>query len=214
MIIHELPKTDGHNGMCIVNTSRKIIFINIPKNASTSMRLKLFANGFKWGNLKKINSSEYFIFTIIRNPVDRFLSQYLEMIKRACGDNKIYGATQKPFFRIIDPKERFKSFIRTELKQGNLFEPHLQRQTWFLTGDKNEYFKIDKYILMNNMTTELKQLTKELNISLDIKNQRKTPVVNKSMLRKILLSNTNLLNIINDVYKEDFELYQRFQLKK
>lgn len=206
MAIHELPKSHTHNGMCIIHCDKKLAFINIPKNASTSIRLKLFSLGFKWGNIKNINPNEYFIFTIIREPIDRFVSQYLETVKRATGDCKIYGASLKPFYKIANPIEKFKQFITEEIQNGNLFEIHIQRQVWFLTDEK--FFKVDKYIKIENLQQELQQISKQFDIPLNINHCNKKSPAQKAVLKKLLLADSNLSNIVRNTYDADIILYQ------
>ena len=71
-------------GMVYVSTSLKLVFIPIPKNGSTTIRRLVTAN-FKQVFLKKTDLThyaDYRFFTVIRDPVERFVSAYLEVRHR------------------------------------------------------------------------------------------------------------------------------------
>jgi perosamine synthetase len=194
---------NSENGLCIVHHEKKIAFINIPKNASTSIRVKLFSQGFKWDNIRNL-SSDYFVFTVIREPYKRFVSSYNEMLKRATGDCKKYGATEKSFYSIRNPIDRFKMFVQKEIRNHNLFEIHLQQQMWFLTDENNEMFPINKIIKFENLQEELSIISKQLNINLDIdaKNSGKN-----NEFYDVMMYYNDLKNLVKEAYMPDFILY-------
>ena len=80
-----MPK--GHyKGKVWISDKEKVIYLGIPKTASTSIRrmLGMYAKDCSDFNKLKKNTKydEYIMFTILRNPLERFVSGYLERIFR------------------------------------------------------------------------------------------------------------------------------------
>lgn len=123
-------------GFIYISHKYKIIFIPIPKNGSTSIR-KIPEFKFKQDKIfyymDGILHDEYKVFTVIRNPVERIVSGYVETILRG------YNNKSFDYLWIKDPRKRFKQFI-VELEE-RIFDPHLWPQHYLLTDYNNKYFK-------------------------------------------------------------------------
>ena len=96
-------------GMCYLYEDEKICFIPIPKNSSTTVRK--VCPEFKTDNFLENPSilEEYETVCIVRNPIDRFCSAYMEIISRAHGDG--VETRKKNFISIQDEPKRFYHFI-------------------------------------------------------------------------------------------------------
>jgi len=145
-------------GLCYVSEKYKVIFVPIPKNASTSIR-NIHEFGFHTSNImsyeKALKEGEYRAFAIIREPIKRLLSGYIEVCARASGDSP--HILSKDFYW-EKGKERFYKFL-DELEK-ELFDAHLFPQNYFLTDYRGKPFLIDTYI-------DIKYLTKMLPDVLD-----------------------------------------------
>lgn len=80
-----------HNGLSWSSDEYKIIYLGVPKTASTSIRAYL-KNTNNILNLNKIPEDKinYKIFTIIREPLQRFVSGILETFRREDSPRNLY----------------------------------------------------------------------------------------------------------------------------
>jgi len=103
--MERIPPFSHEKGFCHVSEKYKLIFLPIPKKASTSIRsiqefdLRL-DNIFRY--LNKIEIGEYRVFTIFRNLLERFVSAYIEVCERAYGDST--KILKRDFYWIKDQK--------------------------------------------------------------------------------------------------------------
>ena len=145
-IRHQHPK-----GLCYINN--KVIFLPIPKNASTSLRnmddfesRKANIMSFR----KEIAEQEYRAFAIIRDPLSRFISGYVEVCKRASQDSP--HILTKSFYW-MNGKNRFIKFL-DEIEEG-WFDAHLFPQQYFLCDFEGRPFMIDAYVDVKQLPTAL-----------------------------------------------------------
>lgn len=108
----------------------KIAYINIPKNASTTIR-RLIGN--QEGKDRVYFSdipSDYKILIIIRNPITRAYSSYKEILK--CRKDGNYQKTQQMSFykQRNNPEKSFSSFLK-EIRDDN-YDIHSRCQSKFL----------------------------------------------------------------------------------
>lgn len=169
----KFPPFSHEKGFCWVSEKYKLIFLPIPKNASTSIRsIEEFQfqldNAFRYQT--RIESGEYKIFTIVREPIDRFVSGYIEICKRAYGDSP--QILKRDFYWMKDEKIRFYKFV--EEVEGSFFNSHIRPQSYFLTDYENNFFNID-FVL------NFYSLQKSFNELLDRYNLRKVELPQKNI---------------------------------
>jgi hypothetical protein len=183
-------------GMCWYNGD--ICFIGVPKNASTSFRNSFNIKGSldNYLNPKNKKIKDLKLVTVIRDPLDRVISGYLETIKR-CEKNTI----NKKFFKMDESKERFIEFLN-ELEIG-FFDCHIEKQCFYMTDNNNNLLPFDLIIDLGEFGSSVKKLNK---------NPTRTNVsqIDKKKMVKDYLDDT-LISRINTIYKEDFELYKKFK---
>jgi len=183
-------------GMCWYNND--LCFIGIPKNASSSFRQSFNVGGSldNYLNPKNKKIKDLKLVTVIRNPLDRVISGYLETIKR-CEKNTI----NKKFFKMAESKERFIEFLN-ELEIG-FFDCHIEKQCFYMTDNDNNLLPFDLIIDFYEFDDSVKKLNK---------NPIRTNVsqIDKKKMVKDYLDDT-LISRINNIYKEDFELYKKFK---
>jgi len=108
-----------------------LCFFGIPRNASTSIRATLnleknFVKDFKeYIKEKKKRQDEFFKFTVIREPISRFVSGFLELIKYK-------KLLQFSYFVDDNPIElKFVEFLDL-VESGDIMDDHINHQTYFL----------------------------------------------------------------------------------
>lgn len=187
-------------------------FLNIPKNASSTLR-RLFDFG---NNRVKMQDKDDKIFhsritfTVIRNPIDRFISGYSEVLK--CRHDGPHEYTKSlPFFKIKDPNlklKRFETFIDNIC--DNLYDEHIKPQKFYLNDIKVQY-----YILFDNLEIEVNDMLRENNFqTLNFEKRWNTGFENKDIYKDLIFSNDHILNKIKELYKKDFELYENLKNKR
>ena len=149
-------------GMCYVSDRYKIIFIPIPKNASTSFRgmenFSVFTSNIM-AYKKELESGEYKAFAIFRDPLDRFISGYIEVCKRGAVDSR-HNLDKKFYWK--NNLSKFKTFI--EEIEVDCFDAHMLPQKWFLTDFQGNPFIVDAYIDINYVSTMLPNLLAEYGV--------------------------------------------------
>ncbi len=141
-------------GLGYISETYKIIFIPIPKNASTSVR-SIGNLEFRQGNFlaykTRIANGEYKTFAILREPISRFVSGYIEVCKRATGDST--AILKRDFYWIKNPHKRFILFL-DEL-ESEWFDAHMFPQHYFLYDYEDKPYSVDAYIDMKCLDSAL-----------------------------------------------------------
>lgn len=192
-------------------------FIHITKCAGTFIEEIGRENNIKWGKYHKeygwwhetfITKSyklkqKYDWFTIVRNPYTRLLSEYY------C---QWGGINHESYENIkIENKHDFNEFLIKKINNRNLNGHHYTEQYKYI--DENSTIHIIK---LENLITELQPLFDKYCIDIDIKNYKK--INTKENKNNILLFtiddfNDDLIHLINEIYKKDFELFG-YDMKK
>jgi len=193
----------------LINSNKKLLFIHNKKCGGTSIRNVLKKNGFKAYNanvtynksIKKqwidseiglldfleingLDTSEYFIFTNIRDPYDRFASFFQSY---RSGDEKI---------------EKFiNRFLNCRKKDSNSIEG---RPALSYHGDPyTPNLKCDFVIRLDNINEDwdkLKELTGIVG---------KMPHLHKKAYNKKTKNNKHLIEFVNEFYQQDVENYNK-----
>lgn len=197
------------------NCLGKIIFIHIPKNAGTSVARSLgFENTThaKSWEIQRDYGKRYlkdkFVFAIVRNPIDRFLSLYnysrmeiSDYHNNLEPENSIYG---KHFdFEIL--KNSSLKECANLLKKGLLKHDanwnHWEPQYTWIYDKWKENILVDKVYNFENLKNFETDFLNRFGISLNIKKS------NVSAKIKLNIIDEEVIDILKDYYKEDFELF-------
>ena len=196
-----------NKGNCMVFEEKKECFIPIPKNASTTFR-----KYFEWQNVPLSSFTKNpeillnnKVFTIIREPIDRFCSGYIEIVDRK---NKNKEVELYEFFKITDRKDKFIQFV--EDVHVCFFDSHIVPQTFFLTGEQGDMIKIDETLLLSQVSKKIEEL-------FDKKPKKKRPQIHqnktrsrrKQIIKSYVEENIQLKKRIEKLYYKDFELYEK-----
>ena len=131
----------------MIDHKKKLIFINIPKNATTSIIISLNYNEIfidkpisEYKKKYKNYWNEYNIFSVVRNPIDRFKSSY----KFARMNENVWfsssnsdGLNKHPHYDLCNSVDinGYIKFLYENPQEINLWT---RPQTFFLFDKKNE----------------------------------------------------------------------------
>lgn len=128
----------AENTQCVLSEQYRFIFVPIDKNASSTLKRVLLKESYQTKLMRKNDISadlwrDYFVFSFVRNPVDRFLSAYQELSMRNESEKKDH----LPFFSMDEGLGRFESFLTSAEKCK--WDNHILDQTTFLQGVDTDY---------------------------------------------------------------------------
>jgi len=182
-----------------IDHNKKLIFVQIPKNASTSIcnyfgGPNQFVYDKKWTEYQ-IHFQEYWNdyikFAVIRNPIDRFISAY-KFIR-----STDYNLLQINFENELNINTNINEFLNfVEQKFEIIVTPILKPQHHFICDD-NDLIVVDKLIRYENLETELESIG----------------IIGLELLNQSTIEDENLINLtqesidkLNALYEKDFEI--------
>jgi len=164
------PKDWGKHrktGECTISRKARLIYYHIPVSDSENERKYFDQLG---GSYKKDaqpcshRQSEvvlgYRAFTVVRNPIRRFFSQFMEAEWRA--NRSAQHAMRKfPIWNIADEEERFVAYIDMWHKDGfgQLLDTHLRLQTPMFTYIDGNVRALDFVVKMEELTEGWKSMS-------------------------------------------------------
>lgn len=188
----------------------KMLFIRIPKNASTSIyfdnKLNIYRNPIvqKHGTYKEILNTlklktKPFSFCVCRNPYSRFISLYF-YLKKSIDKGLVFD--DDPWVLPIK-KMSFSSFCKYISKIGTDTARIIIPQSSFVY-DENNNFAIDFIIKYENLIEDWYKFTKKAKLKTftNIRKDNQT-----SHLNHEFYYNKKLKSVVYELYKEDFELF-------
>lgn len=174
---------------------QKLLFVAIPKNCSTSVRKATSNKAPIHLDQNKGRVSEYHKFCIIRNPITRFVSGYMETCKRR---GKILGKT---YHRFSNPLEKFKRFVDEITEE--IFDIHVIEQAFFLQS-----FEIDYFLLFEKIEEDIHRVNQIFNKQLELQHQHRTAQrVLREELVKQIYSDSRLQSKVEKYLEDDLNLY-------
>jgi hypothetical protein len=185
----------------------KKIFVHIPKTGGTSISRAPNVSTLIHSKLKYFKNSDY-IFTIIRNPYDRFESAFWH--HKTLDDPNHYwgGYSRHSMIReyFTDPNDFIESILNVESDRHKiavrcLKYVHFIPQFYFLSDKKHKLNKrINKFIIYSkNLSEDVKKYA-DINIG----------YLNKTQDHPNVPLNNISKQFINNYYKKDFELLSKF----
>lgn len=190
---------------CFVDDRKKLCFVNIPKNASSSVRTTLHLKHAQYSDVYK----DYNKIIVIRDPMIRAISSFNEVIKlRRDGPFRQTARTQ--FYKYRSNIEKsFDLFL--DYVKNHMYDNHVIPQYLFFTekGLKIEDFK--HVILFENLEQELQNIIQHYKLNYNKINHAQ---VGNSNIKRVLIGVIGKYKSkIMDIYREDFELYEELKNK-
>ena len=198
-----------HKGHVLINKLNKLIFFNIPKNATSTIRLYLKLEHIPLSSIE--NKEQFKTFTVLRDPYSRVISGYQEVLK--CRNDALdpeFLKTAK-YFKLYQQNEIEKSFNeflnQLEIK---FFDGHVVPQKMWLGWRNINIDDIHFVLNMNNgIQKEFYEMTKNLNMPIKIQsNERPSNQNVKSKIQNIINTNQDIKNKVYKIYQQDFELIE------
>ena len=191
LFIH-IPKTGGtviENE--IKKKSRQTLYCCVKQNSllpfpfnKCSLQHQFYTILYKFRNKLNINFNNIKVFSVVRNPYDRVISDlfWFKLIKKDYDSTKVYNVIKNKY-----------------LNKNNL-DNHNKPQYKFVTDEMG--------VLIPNIkifkTEELNKLNDDINKFIGFEINVKRRNTNKNYSRYL---NNDSIAIINDFYKKDFELF-------
>ena len=205
-----LPENFTHSNRCYINN--KFILINIPKNASSSMKNALKMNQIV-NFFKGSSNTHKKTCVVIRDPNTRIISIFSELLKLR-GDGPYWETSQSEWFKIYkeNPKKNIKKSFNLFLDyiENRLYDSHLHTQTSWLEGKKISLKDIDYVLLFENLNNDFKKMCEEMKLPYRINWSNKTTNSNlTSTLKELIDNDETIKNSIKNIYREDFILHHK-----
>lgn len=158
----------------------RINFLGIPKTGSTTIRRLLdIEDNSCWHYIDEGITFPYQIFTVVRDPYERFLSSYHETLRRRTHDGTI-------------------DELLKELENGIFKDEHTLPQADYLEEAQKYGVFSDYYLICDN------SLTRQLNtlLTTDFRDIRLNETIGKGKLEN------GQRRIIEEIYWKDFMIYE------
>lgn len=203
-------KVIEHNGLGWASPNYKLIYVGIPKTASTSMRhfidiKKYGKNSTVYINNLPEDKKNYRTFTIVRDPLKRFVSGVFEGIKRNESPKNI-----KDLKSISDIHKLITSFLDIIEKDG-FTEVHTAPQVAYFCDKNGKDFNFDKVLVFETLSNDFADMCKEYGINSNLEHKQKGDHSKSIKALELINKDERLMNRIKNLYKEDFELYNRIR---
>lgn len=186
------PIMNDHNfGDYLLHEQEKIGFVNIPKVASQSLKETLRPKGFIQTNRTANDPSKYLMIAIIRFPLYRFISGYMEANDRACADLK-----KMSYWNMKEGTERILQCLDDVFPQ--FYDEHITPQHFFIKG-----MNVTKLIRFEEMGCYLKEFLKPFGIE-HLKHANRSNLDERNIIFNFITS--AVIAKVGDVYVEDYKL--------
>jgi len=181
--------------------SKKIIFVHIPKTAGISVAKAIFGDVSLEGhrsimfykNLLNEDFSEYFTFSVVRNPWDRLYSAFKFLEK---GGINIHD--RNAYEQYLEEYKDFEDFVINGLNKKMIYEiMHFIPQSEFICS-KDGKIDVNYIARFENLKDDISKLSEKINnpIELDHHNSNK-----KVSYKEIYTS--DMIKKVEEIYKMD-----------
>lgn len=199
---------DNHpKNSCIVIKKKKMIYINVPKCASNTMK-KEIRNKVKIQIMiynKQPELENYYKFTFIREPITRFLSGYLTILEKQNDISQF--CKELPFWKINDKFDRFENFCQCVETHG-FFDCHIAPYSYFL----DDIGEIDYYGCVETFESDKKMILDKIGIkskNFHTNSRTKWNTYYKNYNIDITELTPKQLDFIKNTYKDDILLFNK-----
>jgi len=204
--------------MAWVHPDKKIAYYNIGKCASSSMKQSLEAVGFKRSD-KFTQMMDFKTFTIIREPISRFVSGMFSVLANQNSRRKS-GDYHPQFFGHQNIYEVVPIFIE-EIEKNGFFDDHILPQIYTISDVTGRLYRLDMIVLFENLNRDLQKIRDFIGEDITIKHINGIDeyrmflycVIAKSIkqlkydVTGYIMSDSGLMKRIERLYTRDIFLY-------
>ena len=206
-------------------TEKWFVWIAIPKNGFhyASRRMKVLRKhrhehaGPGSLTLEMLNAAPNFHkMVVLREPVGRAISCYQEMIKVRTDLPYSTPITKKmEFFKCRDDVIRSFCCFLEEINEYGFYDLHLSPQAEILQSFDTSVEQIEHVILLSNIQEEIDKIIKIYNLDSEPHENSMSGFINKgdssvkNQIKEFLNTNIQYKNLLEQVYHDDFELWER-----
>jgi len=168
----------------------KLIFVNIPKNASSSVR---FALGLtEYTRYQDIPGREsYSSLCIIRNPLTRIVSSYNEVLKLRDDGPAKYTKSMDWYKNRRNPIKSFRLFLE-EISNGNFYDIHTFPQKKALEDKQLDLDGIDDVILFEELSKKLPIISERYGVKPSLPKKMQGNKLKKTLLTTHIRNNQDI----------------------
>ena len=191
-------REDKSNLNIFVYDDKKVAFIRIAKTGSTSIK-RFFGKESRRVEIDKISElNDYFKFTFVRNPYDRFFSFYCDKV---LGQQRYDKKVTKWLSGIgIQKGAPFKEAIIKLKDHVDNSDVHIRPQSFFIYNNKRIIPDfIGRFETLEDDFEKVKKIV-------DIKKKLSHLNVNSNKYSKKDFYDDETYNMIYDIYKNDFDM--------
>ena len=158
---------------CWVSHKSRLLFISIPKNASSSIRKsEIFGKDMRRHNYDTLLKSHpqivnYTKFTVLRNPMTRAISGFMQVCEGNNKRNPYNKVGKRPFAFLDGFVNKFELYLEDVLLKEDFFDPHIKPQIYFLTDEKGNEIKLDYYLFFERIVDDYILFCKEIGLMKD-----------------------------------------------
>jgi hypothetical protein len=207
-----LSLTEG-KGACVF-VKPNIVYIGNPKTASTSIHALFGPYNTIFSELcSLVDISTLKIISVIRNPLQRFISGYLE-IQFYLDQVKDYK--HAPFYAPIlaesNAVNRLSCFI--SLCEQQLLDQHIKTQQYYLSDFNGKLLPFYKLLIFEDLEYEFSQFCIEVGHDHQLPHKNAKSSRAKNDVNQILQHHPELRTRINRLLESDWELYGQALISK
>ena len=182
----------------LINRTHKWVYIHIPKTGGTSIshilnKVTGTESIATHGSIIEVkdNISDYFKFTMVRNPFTRFLSEYFHQIR-----NNQTNKNFEYYIKSVDTKEL-----------------HLISQSYYVTTPLDKTKELTCILKYENYINEVNSLFKKININESIPHLNKNPIydihpnLKQQQYYNSFYTEAWMKDWIRERYQDDFKIF-------
>lgn len=206
-IIQEFPNLKNINRNMVVRHDKKFVFTSVPKTGSKTLMLQLsldpgvindpphiYHATIKDSITNLENPENYFKFGLVRHPIERFISTYMDGIS----DPGHIRDWSKNLLNYDSLEDFCKNFANDEIRNDIHFIP---QYNFFYENDLCLADRIYRYEKFSESCTEISQ---KFNIHIDSSIRTRQTNRNRDFTHYL---STESIKFLSDYYKKDFEFF-------
>jgi hypothetical protein len=191
---------------CQHNADGQYLFVNISKNASTSIRESIKFTGYSpYIDIKGVE--DYIKFTVWRNPISRAVSSFYE-IRDLRNDGPYYTTIRMKWYRERNLFKSFELFI--DEINNNFYDAHAFPQITFLNDKGLDIGDMDEILLLETIQEDYDRLIKQYP-SIVSNNLMHLQSHKNDTLMNYVYNNVDIKDKIINLYQEDYDIYLRLK---